>query len=287
MHATRPSLTAAWVATLRGLGAFETPVVAHDPFARGLLPVPYSLALGLAEHLPKTTKQVLAALDAVSSGRTRHLTLRTRAIDDAVHEALDGGARQVVLLGAGLDTRAQRVPDLASGLAKGRAQVFEVDHPATQAWKRRRLARTAGARAKPTFVAVDLETDALGPALAGAGLASDAPAVVVWEGVVMYLTPEAIDRTLGTLARLLAPGSTLVASYLARRTPPGLGLAVRLVREPFRTVLAPADVAARLATHGFDVASDASDPEWQARYLGHARTTWASERVVVATRRGS
>ncbi|MCL6562453.1 MAG: class I SAM-dependent methyltransferase [Firmicutes bacterium] len=136
------------------------------------------------------------------------IVARARFIEDLVAEHGAKGVGQFVLLGAGLDTFAQRHPEVAS-----RLQVFEVDRPGLQAWKRRRLAEEGFATPDWLhFVSVDFE-GSWWEALVEAGFDPDRPAVVASAGVVMYLTQEA---TLSTLARLsgLAAGSTLVMSFM-------------------------------------------------------------------------
>ncbi|WP_203725489.1 class I SAM-dependent methyltransferase [Paractinoplanes durhamensis] len=143
---------------------------------------------------------------------------RTRLIDDLVVAALRGGARQVLLLGAGYDSRAYRLPGMS------RVAVFEADHPATQAVKRRliRGAVRPERRGHVTFVPVDLLVEDLGEALLRNGFAALEPTVVVWEGVTNYLTEAAVDATLRRLADLTATGSRLVLTYVDRRVLDGV-----------------------------------------------------------------
>ncbi|MGW7823283.1 class I SAM-dependent methyltransferase [Streptomyces puniciscabiei] len=139
------------------------------------------------------------------------MVARARFIEDLVAEQADRGVGQYVLLGAGLDTFAQRRPETVS-----RLRVFEVDQPATQNWKRRRLADLGyGIPDRLHLVPVDFETDAGSwPArLTEAGFDPGRPAVVASTGVTMYLTKEATAATLRRIARL-APGSTLALTFL-------------------------------------------------------------------------
>jgi methyltransferase (TIGR00027 family) len=134
--------------------------------------------------------------------------VRTRAIDDLVCDAVRSGARQLVLLGAGLDSRGCRLDEA------GKIAVFEVDHPATQRVKKERLHSFAGKL--PTnirYVAVDFERDALETKLIESGYNPAIQSVVVWEGVIDYLTESAVQSTLAVLGRLLAPSSLLIFTY--------------------------------------------------------------------------
>jgi len=136
------------------------------------------------------------------------VTCRSRYAEQAVADALGRGIAQYVILGAGLDTFAYR-----SAIA-GRVAVFEVDQPATQEWKRQRLA-DAGLAAPPgaRFVPVDLETDPLPSRLVDAGFDPASPAVVSWLGVTMYLGQDAIGAVLREIGQF-APGTELILDYM-------------------------------------------------------------------------
>ena len=189
----------------------------------------------------------------VLTGARGQVVCRSRLAEDSLAAAIERGVRQYVILGAGLDTFAYR-----SALSRS-VRVFEVDHGATQAWKRGQLA-AAGITAPDnvTFVAADFETGTLAADLIRSGLDPAAPAFVSWLGVTMYLTAEAIGRTFAELA-LLAPGSEVVADYML---PAGMrddagNTYVELVGpstaergEPWLTFLSPADMSQLLAQHG-------------------------------------
>src|SRR5215471_8861170 len=123
---------------------------------------------------------------------------RSRIAEDALSGAVERGIRQIVILGAGLDTFALRSPHGAEQIC-----IYEVDHPATQAWKRQRLAEAQ--LALPPWlilVPVDFERDDLGEMLVGAGFQQNSPAFFTWLGVVPYLTRDAISSTLGYIASI-------------------------------------------------------------------------------------
>jgi methyltransferase (TIGR00027 family) len=138
------------------------------------------------------------------------IVARARFVEDLLAEQVASCMSQYVILGAGLDTFAQRRPELAS-----RMQVFEIDQPASQAWKRQRLIELGwGIAPFLNFVPVDFEAgDTWWDQLLAAGFASQKPAVLASMGVSMYLTREAILATLRRVATL-APGSSLVMSFL-------------------------------------------------------------------------
>src|SRR5437016_2503982 len=147
--------------------------------------------------------------DATSPFRAS-IVARSRFIEDLVVERTGHGVGQYVILGAGLDTFAQRKPDIASHL-----HVFEVDRPGPQTWKRQRLIELGfGIPEWLRLVPVDFEAgDAWWQRLAAAGFDAGQPAVVASTGVSMYLTKDAIAATLRQVAAL-APGSTLAITFL-------------------------------------------------------------------------
>lgn len=179
------------------------------------------------------------------------------------------GVGQVVVLGAGLDTFAYRHP-----LAQ-RLRVFEVDHPATQAWKRRRLAE-AGVAAPDslTFAPVDFERDRLLDGLATAGFDPGARAFFIWLGVAPYLTEAAIRATLGAIASLPGggevvfdysdPPGTLAPEHLARHE--ARAERVAALGEPWLSHFEPADLRALLLELGFAAVEDLGPPELVDRY---------------------
>jgi methyltransferase (TIGR00027 family) len=210
---------------------------------------------------------------------------RTVAIDEALGAR---GAGQLVVLGAGLDTRAWRLAGLA------RTDVWEVDHPASQQDKRARLAEAEPALAARSvrFVPVDFAVDDLGAALDAAGHDPSAPTTWLWEGVVPYLTRDQVRATVAALAARTAAGSALVVNYQAPSARAALGrLLARVLRgsatsgEPWRSLWRPERMAALLAAHGLAVASDRSLLDL-AHDLGsptRGGTSLASGRVAVAT----
>jgi methyltransferase (TIGR00027 family) len=178
---------------------------------------------------------------------------RSRFAEDHLATCVRAGLTQYVILGAGLDSFAYRS-------ARGPVRVFEVDHPATQRWKRAQLA-SAGITVPDTvsFAAMDFERDSLSSRLAQAGFDPSRPALVSWLGVTMYLSQAAISRTLEEISGF-APGTQLVTDYML---PAGLrddtgdayaGLVAPAAAErgePWLTFLAPDDMSALLAGHGF------------------------------------
>jgi methyltransferase (TIGR00027 family) len=211
--------------------------------------------------------------------RAQMLVVRTVAIDDAVRTA---GAEQLVILGAGFDGRAWRMPELKM------ATVFEVDHPDSQRVKKERTTGLVQAAREVRFVPVDFTKDDLDRALEAAGHDSARPTTWIWEGVVMYLTPAAIEATLAVIARRSAPSSTLVIAYHA---PAAMLLLiaplVRAVGEPIRSVQTARRMRALLARYGFKVERDGDTPSLAAALsaeLQNKTRMMKHLRIVVAAR---
>jgi methyltransferase (TIGR00027 family) len=205
--------------------------------------------------------------------------LRTVAIDTAVRAAIGNGARQLVILGAGYDGRAWRMPELQG------IRVFEVDHPATQGDKRAHLAELPPAVGDVTFVAVDFEREAMAPALDRAGHDPSKATCWIWEGVVMYLTRDAMRATLADVAGRSAPGSTLIVNYHTSHRRFFARLMFRLIGEPQISAWTPDEMAAELRAAGFTVAEDSGMAEWNQRFAqGHGMVERGSYmRIAVAS----
>jgi methyltransferase (TIGR00027 family) len=237
---------------------YDSPVVFDDPIAVGILGAAY------AEQLRRTPLQP----DRLFSTALRaFLVARSRYAEDNLRRAVGSGVEQYVLLGAGLDTFAYRNP-----FAKLR--VFEVDHPATQQWKRELL--QCNHIAIPDSIAytpVDFERQSLAEELGSAGFDSQAPAFFAWLGVVPYLTLDAFRATLGFISAQ-RPGSGLTLDYgqprstlplLERMALDSLATRVEKAGEPFQLFFTPPEIAAELSRfHGIE---DLGAAEINARYF--------------------
>jgi methyltransferase (TIGR00027 family) len=212
--AGRASRTALGAAVHRAVHQLvDVPKIFDDPLAGRILGAEGGeLLRSRLEHL-ETGKRLRMLIAA-----------RSRIAEDAVREAVRGGVRQYVLLGAGLDTFAYRNPYQVAGLL-----VLEVDHPETQAWKRARLAE-AGIDPPPSvrFAAFDFECGALRAGLETAGFRFEQPAVFAWLGVVPYLDRLAFVRTLALVASGAA-STEIVFDYA--EPPHALGPAARAAYE--------------------------------------------------------
>jgi methyltransferase (TIGR00027 family) len=232
-------------------------------------------ARDLAGH--RTDADLLATLAEVSRlpsfPRMRALfVVRQRFVEDELFRSMAWGIAQYVILGAGLDAFVFRHPDHAGSL-----HVFEVDHPASQNWKREQLANLGiPLPANLTFVSVDFETEALGHRLVSEGLDRSRLAFFSWMGVIQYLPIEAVRKTLREIARLTMPGSELVLQSI----PPAetlaldegsvvLAEAARAGRlgEPWQTFLETSALEELLAIEGFETVGHLSATAANERYL--------------------
>ncbi len=275
MKEGKPSQTASLVAIARALAdrGYTTVPSFQDPVSARLLPRRWAAILALALRAwrradPKVLRPAIAQLDVIP--------LRVARIDMELERAIGAGCRQVVLLGAGLDARAFRLSSLAD------VDVYEVDHPATQAYKRRKTSSMCPVARSLTFVPIDFERDslqrALGippspappAALGGPPYDTTRPTAWVWEGVVMYLSDDALRATLRDVAHSSAPGSRLIVNYhsvpVGRRVP-GLRAILSLWGEPQIGNRSAETMEAELRQAGFTVESDTGPSDW-ARELG-------------------
>ena len=221
-------------------------IVDHEPFI---------LVDDLAEKILGDEAEQLLAYHRQSGEHPILAMARTEVVCRSRYtenRVLSGEAAQYVLLGAGLDTFAYRHP--------GVREVYELDHPATQEWKREQLAK-AGIEPTVTFVPIDFENDSIIDGLTRAGFDLGQPAVVSWLGVTMYLTNHAIGQVLDELSGL-APGTELVLDHMLPadlRDEAGQFFAEQVAPmaaqwgEPWLSLHSPEDMAGLLRAHGFTV----------------------------------
>jgi methyltransferase (TIGR00027 family) len=184
--------------------------------------------------------------DRLERGVGAYIPLRTAYIDDEVTRAARADLTQIVILGAGYDSRPWR-------LAHRRLRFFEVDHPATQRHKRAAITRI-GLHARSTLVPVDFGTDDLSARLCASGFDRTRPTLFIWEGVTMFLPPAAVRETLVSIRSLAAPGSRMVADFNYPKADTLGCSAARALGEPCRFSLEPEDATALLGMHVVEVA---------------------------------
>ncbi|HYB60310.1 MAG TPA: class I SAM-dependent methyltransferase [Methylomirabilota bacterium] len=261
MREGRPSRTAQRVAERRAAHQlFDRPLVFEDPLAIRI--IGSEAAAGLPGSRAASNSPPMGGLRAF-------VAVRSRFAEDELARAVARGIRQYVVLGAGLDTFAYRNPhaDL---------RVFEVDHPATQEWKRGRL-KAAGIATPDsvTYVSVDFEHQIFAEELARAGFAPGQPAFFSWLGVVPYLNRETVFATLETIATM-CPGNGVVfdygvprssASFFERLAYDALARRVAQAGEAFRSFFDPAELAQELQRIGFWSIEDLGLEEIVSRYF--------------------
>lgn len=284
MREDRPSTTASVVAFARAVATLpRSRAPSSDPFAKSFVPPAVGALLRALE--PLGSRPLDLALRVGSAGLVDHIALRTAAIDRALEEVLEDGPRQLVVLGAGLDSRAFRLRGVEDAI------VFEVDHPATQRFKRER-ARTATPRAREhRYVAVDFEQERLARRLAEEGHDASAPTVWLWEGVLPYLEHAATRATLAEIRERSAKGSWLAVTYGSSDDQPWMqlarpvDLAFRILGEPLRGLMTQGEMHGMLESAGWSVESDTGPKEWRERYgWGIRALLIIEERLVVARR---
>jgi methyltransferase (TIGR00027 family) len=209
MRPNQSSLTAMGTAAERAI-EMERPVeerICCDPIARQFLPAWFYVF----------TKRLTASGYAQkrAAGDLGFIVARCRYMDDVLSEELDRGIQQLVILGAGYDSRAYRFDWLKDGV-----KVFEVDHPATQKNKLKHLEHilgSAGLLGYVTFVPVDFTRQTLAARLPEYGYSERLKTLFIWEGVTMYLDAPSVDSTLAFVASHSAPGSVIVFDYMCKQ----------------------------------------------------------------------
>jgi methyltransferase (TIGR00027 family) len=259
MKPNEPSRTALIIARQRAAHqALDHGAILYDPFA-----------LKILREDEKDVLQFANAHPLASIGRL-FTAARSRIAEDASSRAVERGVRQIVILGAGLDTFALRNPHGAQ------IRIYEVDHPATQAGKCERLAE-AQIALPPwlIFAPVDFEQDEVGEKLVAAGFRQNAPAFFTWLGVTPYLTQAAIGRTLDYISSIR--NSEVVFDYM--EPPEGFSEELRQIEKARAEQLEkmgerslsrfePAGIATLLRSHGFCDLEDVDFDEIAARFGG-------------------
>jgi len=249
MEEGRPSRTAVVTAMLRAAHYLldQEPKLLDDPFAHAFA--------GFS-----TDEELLNGLNAFvypDMVRMRTLfALRNRYAEDELVRAIEHGTAQYIMLGAGLDSFAYRRPDLLRTL-----DVYEVDHPASQAWKRERVKELSiQIPVRLHYVPIDFERETLTAGLAAGGINFKAATFFSWLGVTQYLSPAAVLGTLREIAELAAPGSEIVFQFIVpAETLAGeesalvkaLAAGAAAVGEPWLSFFAPEEMEAHLRPMGF------------------------------------
>src|SRR5262245_16296786 len=274
MREGQASRTAEQNALFRALesGRPENGRLFEDPLARRFLTWPLNVVacLGLAPGLQQFLPWYI---DHRWPGVRSSVVARTRLIDDAITVAVGEPTRQLVILGAGFDSRAYRLPGLRA------ITVFEVDHPSTQAAKRSILDYVLSSQPQHVrFVTCDFNQDNVDLAMARAGYSEAARTFILWEGVTNYLTEAAVDATLRWCSRA-AEGSSLLFTYVHRDvlTRPQafvgteqLFASLEKAGEKLTWGIEPQELPAFLAERGLCLETDLGAAQYRERYFGAA-----------------
>lgn len=237
-----------------------------DPYAERFLPLPQRL-LARAARIPALARLLELYADARAPGARLSAIARTRLIDDWLRQELHAGASQVMILGAGFDCRALRLPELAH------CTVFEIDRAAMVVFKAGILADVATANLRR--VAVDFLLDDVADRLFAARYAKERKTTFIWEGVTNYLDEEAVAAVFDMVAKNAAPGSKILFTYVeadaiaGRHEAPGLiALLGELERrgEPWTFGFAPVNLRRYLAARGLTLVSDENAGAYRRRY---------------------
>jgi methyltransferase (TIGR00027 family) len=278
------SRTAEAVAAARAVGLRGI----HDPMAARVLSDGRRRLVGALRRTIEGSPSGETVVNALTAGLAGHAALRMHAIDRTVRDGVAAGARQLVVVGAGYDTRAWRIRQLAE------CRVVEVDLPTTQSAKQRTLADRTPVT-PVAFAPADLAVDTLARVLPAAGHDAREPTVWVWEAVAPYLARADVLGTVAAIADLSAPGSRM-AMTVARPELVGRGPISTLlspaarglfagIGEPLRSTFDDADVTAVLTDAGFRDVRCTGPDDW-ARGAGRdpLPDAFAAERLVVARR---
>jgi methyltransferase (TIGR00027 family) len=263
MRDSRPSRTAHRVAIRRAAHQLvDDPLVFRDPLAMAIIG---------AEAADNLRAQISSEKDRFARALRAFMAVRSRYAEDQLEAAVARGVRQYVVLGAGLDTFAYRNRHTENGL-----RVFEVDHPATQAWKRELLvAAQIVLRGEMAFVPVNFEHQILRDELQAAGFRCDQPAFFSWLGVTVYLTHEAFTATMQFIRSMPAHSGIALdyavsrssLSFLERLALDALTLRVGAAGEPFQLFFEPKKLTSEIEQMGFGQVENIGREEINARYF--------------------
>ena len=259
-----------------------------DPLAARFLRPSLRVALTLA-RLPVVGRAIPGLIDRRWPGARTSGVARTRMIDDLMAEAFRAGFGQIVILGAGFDSRAYRLSPPPN------ARFFEVDQPSTSQRKQRIIKDyQRSLPAHVTFVQIDLNHQELGPVLESEGFRRD-PTFFVWEGVTNYLSAMAVDATVRWVGSC-AQSSRIVFTYVHKDVidaptsfagTEGLGKTLARTGERWTFGLDPGELKDYLAAGGLELIEDLGAGDYRSRYIGTPDSGYEFYRVVTARVRGT
>ena len=295
------SLSAQGAAAIRSLESYRPcqERLVDDPLGSRLLQNPLWRGAFTLARISPLRQALLGLYEWQSPGSLGLLLCRTRAIDDALVQALERGLDQVVTLGTGLDTRAYRLAK-SNGNGHNGTRYYELDHPAALARKQARLASILGELPPHVaFVPIDLEEHGLDEGLSRARFRTGAQTFYIWEGVTQYFSASVVDATLQFVTRASAAGSRIAFTYLLQDVVNGSAsikdaVSVRALAQGrgkrWITGFDPDRITPHLSSLSLAVVDHSGAAEWQERYLaprGRRMKVFRGERLVVAEVAGS
>lgn len=232
-------------------------------------------------------KIINRSLSRTIPGGTNYVVVRARYIDDCLDQCIEEGIEQLVLLGAGYDSRVFRFTGLTKGI-----KVFEVDHPDSQRTKKEKVEKIfGGLPGHVTYVAVDFENDKLGDRLAASGYDSSLKTLFIWEGVTVYISRQAVEETLAFVASNSGEGSSIVFDYIYKSAIDGgvdeaenMKAKAAKASESFKFGIQKGAVEKFLAERGFDKVKNMNASALEEKYFkGTDRKSLAFYDIVHAT----
>jgi methyltransferase (TIGR00027 family) len=269
MRAEQPSITAENNAAVRAFESMRPAAdrICYDPFARYFLANDLSRARDTVHML----SEMMSRWNLVVPGVCEAILARTRFIDDLLQAAIEEGLQQLVILGAGYDTRALRFDRLKKDTA-----VFELDHPATQQVKQQRLKQhRLRLPDRMAFIPCRFDREDFTAKLLGGGYDPDRITFFIWEGVSYYLSPADVDRTLAFIAKCSPAGSAVVFDYFPPSVIDGtcrfeeavvLRQALKLMGEEIKFGIEPGTIGDFLSARGLVLAKNLTSEDSHRRY---------------------
>lgn len=289
MNKNKAGQTAIGAAAVRTLELFypEELRLFEDHFARDFLNQPMKFLIDLMRFkgirewgINLREKQVPGTLGGI--------ICRTRYIDDVLQSAIKNGMENILILGAGLDSRPYRIPEI------NKTKVFEVDLPSIQNFKKKRLIKILGSLpSHVTFVPIDFNDQNLEETLGSKGLDISKPTFFIWEGVTQYITPEAVDSTLRYISKTCL-GSSIVFTYIQKSVIDGtsnlegadtLMKLTKNAKAPWIFGLEPSNIAEFLQQYDLSLIEDVGASYYQEKYLkplGRNLKVFEVERIAFA-----
>lgn len=285
MKENQVSLTSIMTAYIRGYHAtYDSPKIFDDTLAYQLIPEERRTLIeqGLSSALKQqsSSEQPAALRFFLQSMGLPQVVSRSKFTEETVEKVVEQGLEQYVILGAGMDTFAFRHPELLKKI-----RVFEVDHPATQTFKRNRLAEL-GWETPPNlqFVPVDFSKESLAEAFNGVSYDPKAASIFSWLGVTMYLSRDEVFATLRSITEIAPTGSLIIFDYFealtAARSAQKIQEELKKIGEPIKTGFDPSTLASDLAKIGIRLIENLRPADIQNRYFnGRTDGYHASEQV--------